>query len=151
MEAIKKSTNKNTKKLREKSFSVERKSAGQIRSIHYSKIDITILKSYPRPELIINWKKKTIISLGTNTTSPQNPQFIFLVCLEQKKNHIFFFPSVPRGPVSFKTVFHSSISLTIHETHVLSFIYKALRLTLLQLGIGVFDFLCNCYTYFYMK
>jgi len=37
MEAIKKSTNKNTKKLRGKPSSVEGKTTGQIRSIHYNK------------------------------------------------------------------------------------------------------------------
>ena len=72
MEVIKKSTNKNTKKLREKPFSVEGKIMGQIRSIHYNKIEITTLKLYPKLEFTINWEN-TIIPLGTNTTSPQKP------------------------------------------------------------------------------
>ena len=75
MEAIKKSTNKNTKKLRGKPSNVEGKTVGQIgqiRSIHYNKIEITTLKLYLKPEFTINWEN-TIISLGTNTTSPRNP------------------------------------------------------------------------------
>ena len=52
---IKKSTNKNTKKLRGKPCSVEGKITGQIRSIHYNKIEITTLKLYPKPEFTINW------------------------------------------------------------------------------------------------
>ena len=72
MKAIKKSTNKNTKKLRGKPSSVEGKTKGQIQSIHYNKIEITTFKLYPKPEFTINWEN-TIISLGTNITSPQNP------------------------------------------------------------------------------
>ena len=68
MEVIKKSTNKNTKKLRGKPSSVEGKITGQIQSIHYDKIDITTLKLYLKPEFTINWEN-TIIHLGTNTTS----------------------------------------------------------------------------------
>ena len=67
---IKKSTNKNTKKLRGKPSNVEGKTTGQIQSIHYNKIEIITLKLYPKPEFIINWEN-TIIHLGTNTTSPQ--------------------------------------------------------------------------------
>ena len=44
MDAIKESTNKNTKKLRGKPFSVEGKTTRQIRSIHYNKIEITTLR-----------------------------------------------------------------------------------------------------------
>ena len=69
---IKKSTNKNTKNLLGKPFSVKGKTMGQIRSIHYNKIDITTLKLYPKPKFTINWEN-TIIPLGINTTSPQNP------------------------------------------------------------------------------
>ena len=72
MEAIKKSINKNIKKLRGKLSSVKRKITGQIRSIHYNKIQITTLKLYPKPKFIINWEN-TIIYLRTNTTTPQNP------------------------------------------------------------------------------
>ena len=72
MEAIKKSTNKNTKKLHGKPSSVKGKTTGQIQSIHYNKIEITTLKLYLKLEFTINWKN-TIIHLGTNTTSPQNP------------------------------------------------------------------------------
>ena len=71
MKAIKKSTNKNTKKLHGKPSSVEGKTTRQIRLIHYNKIEITTLKLYLKPEFTINWKN-TIISLGTNTTLPQN-------------------------------------------------------------------------------
>ena len=71
MEAIKKSTNKNTKKLYGKPSSVEKKTTGQIQSIHYNKIEITILKLYAKLEFTTNWKN-TIILLETNTTSPQN-------------------------------------------------------------------------------
>ena len=69
MEAIKKSTNMNTKKLCGKPSNVEGKTTGQIRSIHYNKIEITTLKLYPKSEFKINWEN-TIISRGTNTTSP---------------------------------------------------------------------------------
>ena len=55
MEAIKKSTNKNTKKLRRKPFNVEGKTMGQIRSIHCNKIEITTLKLYPKLEFTLNW------------------------------------------------------------------------------------------------
>ena len=51
----KKSTNKNIKKLRGKPLSVEGKTLGQIRSIHYNKIEITTLKLYPKPEFTVNW------------------------------------------------------------------------------------------------
>ena len=54
MEAIKKSTNMNTKKLCGKPSNVEGKTTGQIRSIHYNKIEITILKLYPKPKFTIN-------------------------------------------------------------------------------------------------
>ena len=70
MEAIKKSTNKNTKKLHGKPSSVEGKTTRQIRSIHYNKIKITTLKLYTKPEFTIN-RKNTIIPLETNTTSSQ--------------------------------------------------------------------------------
>ena len=75
MEAIKKSTNKNTKKLRGKPSNVEGKTTGQIgqiRSIQYNKIEITTLKLYPKPEFTINWEN-IIIPIGTNTTSLQRP------------------------------------------------------------------------------
>ena len=70
MKVIKKSTNKNTKKLRGKPSSVEGKTTGQIQSIHYNKMEIITLKLYPKPEFIINWEN-TIIHLRTNTISPQ--------------------------------------------------------------------------------
>ena len=54
MEAIKKSTNKNTKKLCGNPSSVEGKTTGQIQSIHYNKIEITILKVMPKLEFTIN-------------------------------------------------------------------------------------------------
>ena len=66
------SERKPTKKLRGKPFSVEGKTIRQIQSIHYNKIEITTLKLYLKPEFTINWEN-TIILLGTNTTSPQNP------------------------------------------------------------------------------
>jgi len=59
----KKSTNKNTKKLHEKPSSIKGKTAEQIRSIHYYKIEITTLRLYLKPEFTINWKN-TIIPLG---------------------------------------------------------------------------------------
>ena len=147
---IKKSTNKNTKKLRGKPSNVEGKTTGQIQSIHYNKIEIITLKLYPKPEFIINWEN-TIIHLGTNTTSPQNPIVrsstmntstlygsntqitilektpIYQMCLEQKKNQIYFFPSMlHKAPFFFLqsaselcfTVQSLLISLTIHETHM---------------------------------
>ena len=113
----KKTTNNNTKKLRRKPSSVKGKTTRQIWSIHYNKIEITTLKLCPKPEFTINWEN-TIILLGINTTSPQNPIIrsstmntstlygsntqitilektpIYQVCLEQKKNHIYFFPSM---------------------------------------------------------
>ena len=145
---IKKSTNKNTKKLCAKPSSVEGKTTGQIWSIYYNKIKIITLKLYQKPEFTINWEN-IIISLGTNTTSPQNPvarsstlntstlntstlrgcstQIIvlekipiylpyvswakekspFLFSLSAAQNTILF-PSV-----SFKSVFHSSVSLNL--------------------------------------
>ena len=57
--------------MREKPSSVKGKITGQIWSIYYNKIEIITLKLYPKPEFTINWKN-TIITLGTNTTSPQN-------------------------------------------------------------------------------
>ena len=114
------SERKPTKKLRGKPFNVEGKTIGQIQSIHYNKIEITTLKLYPKPEFTINWEN-TIILLGTNTTSPQNPiarsstlntstfcgcstQIIVLektpnlssLCVLSKRKITFsFFPSVP--------------------------------------------------------
>ena len=70
MEAIKKSINTNTKKLRGKPSSIEGKTMGQIRSIHYNKIEITTLKLHPKLEFTMNWEH-TIIPLETNKTSPQ--------------------------------------------------------------------------------
>ena len=64
MEVIKKSTSKNTKKLHRKPSKVEGKITEQIRSIHYNKITITILKLCPKLELTINWKNTKITSLG---------------------------------------------------------------------------------------
>ena len=55
MEVIKKSTNKNTKKLHGKPSNVEGKTMGK-----------------SDQSTIISLGTNTIISLGTNTTSPQN-------------------------------------------------------------------------------
>ena len=95
MKAIKKSTNKNTKKLRGKPSSVEGKTTGQIQSIHYNKIEIITLKLYPKPEFTINWEN-TIIHLGTNTTSPNRPRKNFnlysLCVLNKRKITFSLFP-----------------------------------------------------------
>ena len=44
----------NAKKLCGKPSNVEEKTTGQFRSIHYNKIEITILKLYPKPKFTIN-------------------------------------------------------------------------------------------------
>ena len=54
MEVIKKSTSKNTKKLRRKPSRVEGKITEQIRSIHYNKIEIITPKLYQKLEFTIN-------------------------------------------------------------------------------------------------
>ena len=66
------SKRKPTKKLCGKPFSVEEKTIGQIQSTHYNKIKITTHMLYQKPEFTINWEN-TIILLGTNTTTLQNP------------------------------------------------------------------------------
>ena len=106
---------------------------GQIRSIHYNKIDITTLKLYPKPKFTINWEN-TIIPLGTNTTTPQNlvarfstlntstlygcstsTQFIFLVFLE----HLFFF-SATQNCVS---LFSLSLILSMYAETTCTYLY----------------------------
>ena len=57
-------SHRNTQNLRGKPSSIEGKITGQIRSIHYNKITITILKLCPKLELTINWKNTKITSLG---------------------------------------------------------------------------------------
>ena len=123
MKAIKKSTNKNTKKLRGKPSSVEGKTMGQIQSIHYNKIEIITLKLYPKPEFTINWEN-TIIHLGTNTTSPNCPRKnfnLYSLCVlskKKKKSHFPFSLSAAQSTnifpsIGFKNLFHSSVSLWI--------------------------------------
>ena len=130
-------------KLQEKSSNVERKITGQIQSIHYNKIEITILKLYPKPEFSINWEN-TIILLETNTSSSQNPVArssslnistlcgcsiqiivlektpIYLPCVSwaKEKSHFLFSLSAAQSTnlfplVGFKSVFHSSVSLNL--------------------------------------
>ena len=146
MEAIKKSTNKNTKKLRGKPSSVEGKITGQIWSIHYNKIEIITLKLYPKPEFTINWEN-TIIPLETNTTSPQKlvarsstlnasilcdcstqiivlektPIYLPCVSWAKEKSHFLFSLSAIQSTnvfpsVGSKTVFHSSVSLNLSHS-----------------------------------
>ena len=147
MEVIKKSTNKNTK-------SVEGKTTRQIRLIHYNKIEITTLMLYPKPEFTINWEN-IIIPLGTNTTSLQKsvarsstlnisilcdystqiivlektPIYLSCVSWAKEKSHFLFSLSAAQNTILFPSVGFKSV---------------------FQLGIEVFDFLCNWYTYFYM-
>ena len=133
---IKKSTNKNTK-------SVEGKTTSQIQLIYYNKIDITTLKLYPKPELIINWKNK-IIPLGTYKTSLQKlvarsstlnasilcncstqiivlekiPIYLPCVSWAKEKSHFLFFLNAAQSTilfpsVNFKSVFHFSVSLNL--------------------------------------
>ena len=78
-----------------KPLSIEGKTTGQIRSIHYNKIEITTLMLYPKPEFTINWEN-TIIHLGTNTTSPNRPRKNFnlysLCVLNKRKITFSLFP-----------------------------------------------------------
>ena len=136
MKVIKKSTNKNTK-------SVEGKTTRQIWLIHYNKIEITTLKLYPKPEFTINWENIIIpIGTNTTSlqrpvarSSTMNISIIYdcstqiivlkitpiyLPCVSWAKEKSHFLLSLRAAQntilfpsVSFKSVFHSSVSLNL--------------------------------------
>ena len=139
----KKSTNKNTKKLRGKPFNVEEKTTKQIWSIHYNKIEITTLKLYSKPEFTINWEKynntpRNKYNLTTKLVArsftlnisilcdcstqiivlEKTPIYLHCVSRAKEKSHFLFSLSATQNTIlflsiDFKFVFHSSVSLNL--------------------------------------